>query len=367
MEPDLLAVVAAELVAPVPEPGGMTRRLRVEQDPRRVHRRGGDDHRPRPHHPLGPALPLEVLHPVGAAVGAGQHPRRHRAGDDLQPARLEGRHQQVVGRVEEGRRAAPGPARPAVVAGGPAPVGTRQHRAPNRHRRDPEPPRRPPQDHLGAARLHRRQVMAAARQGVGVVVAAGHPDQLLDPVVVGRDVGIADRPGDAPPLSCRAGEIEIGHAEADPPPDVGLAAPPPGAPEIEGTPLGREVRLLAGVEPEPGRRLALPAAPVRVERQDVGPRLGPVELPARVEHEHADAVLHQGVRGHRPGRAGPNDHDVVHRPALQDLHETIRALPARRAPSSDGPRGCTPRTRSDTPCRRSPALPASRSPSGSSR
>ena len=340
VKPDLLAVVATELVVPVPEPGGMPPRPRVEEDARRVHRRGGHDHRPRTHHPFGPALALEVLDPVGAAVFAGQHPRRHRPRDDLQPPRLEGRHQQVVGRVEEGRGAAPRPARPAVVAGGPPPVGLRQHGAADGHGGDAEPSGRPRQDDLGAPRPHRRQMVAAARQGIGVVAAAGHADELLNAVVVGRDVRVADGPGNAPSLPLRAGEVEVGHAEADAPPDVGLAAPSPGAPELEGTPLRGEVRLLAVVESVAGGRLALPAAPVRLERQDMRPRLRPVELPARVEHEHADAVPHEGVGGHGPRRAAADDHDVVHRPPLQNLHAP---RPANRR------RGSLPPARLPTP------------------
>ena len=195
-----------------------------------------------------------------------------------------------------------------------------QHRAADRHARDAEALGRAGQDHLRAARPDRRQVIAAAGQRVRVVVAAGDADELLHPVVVRRDVRVADWPRDVPAVPLRAGEVEVGHPQADPPPDVGLAAPSPGAVELERPAFRRQVRLLARVEPELLRPVALLQTPVRLEGQHVRPRQAAVELPAGVEHQHADAVLDQGVGRHRAGSAAADDDDVVNLAALQDFH-----------------------------------------------
>ena len=44
---------------------------------------------------------------------------------------------------------------------------------------------------------------------VGIVGAAAHADQLLDLVVVGRDVGVGDRPRDLPAVALGALEVHL--------------------------------------------------------------------------------------------------------------------------------------------------------------
>ena len=96
----------------------------------------------------------------------------------------------------------------------------------------------------------RRHEELAARQRVRVVVAAVDADQLIDLVVVRRDVLVFDGPGDLPAVLRGALEVEIGVAQADASPDVGLAAVSPHANQLEGLALRREVRLLLRVEEE---------------------------------------------------------------------------------------------------------------------
>ena len=321
VEADLLAVVASELVVAVAEPVRVTRRRRVEQDAGGVHRRGGDHDRARPDVALGAAAALEVLHARGPALGVGRHPRRDRARDDLQPPGLDGGQQEIVGGVEVGGGPAAGAARAAVVAGAASVVRPGQDGAANGHARDAEALGRAGQDHLRAAGPDRRQVIAAAGQRIRVVVAAGDADELLDAVVVRGDVRVADRPRDVPAVPLRAGEVEVRHPQADAAPDVRLAAPAPGAVEVERPSCGRQVGLLARVEPELLRPVALLQPAVRLERQHVRPRQAAVELPAGVEHQHAHAVLDQGVCRHRAGRAAADDDDVVRLAALQDFHD----------------------------------------------
>ena len=57
-----------------------------------------------------------------------------------------------------------------------------------------------------------------------IVIAAADTDQLIDLIVVGRNVFVADGPRNLPAIAFRAGEIEIGVAQADAAPDVGFAA-----------------------------------------------------------------------------------------------------------------------------------------------
>ena len=363
VEPHLLAVVPPKLVAAVSEPGGVPCGPRIEQETGRIHRGRRHDDRPRAHRMFDTALALEIPHPRRTPLVVGQDARRHGAGDDLEPPALERRQQQVVGRVEKGRRATPRPARTAVVARRAAVVRPGQHRPPRGDRRNSERLGRFRQNHLGAARLDRRQVKAAAGQRVRVVVAAGHSDKLLHPVVIRRDVGIADGPRDVPAVARRTGEVEIRHAQADPAPDVGLAAPAPGAPEVE-RPVGRgQIRLLSRAQPKLRRHIALPPAPVRFERQHMRPRLAAIELPAGVEHKHPHAVLHEGVGGHGARGAAADDDDVMHVSALQHFHAAIPA-PCPASSSDDG-RACTRRTGSGIACRHTPAPRACRPPSGS--
>ena len=118
-----------------------------------------------------------------------QHARDDGVGADLELAGLQGVGQQVVGRAEERRRVAAAAALPAVMARRKAVVRHRLDCATDPHERHLEPLSRARQRDLTAAHLRRRQEVLAARQRVGIVVATAHADQLIDLVVVRRDVG----------------------------------------------------------------------------------------------------------------------------------------------------------------------------------
>src|SRR3954451_21147947 len=102
-------------------------------------------------------------------------------------------------------------------------------------------------------------MIAAARQRVLIVVAAADADQLVDFVVVRRNILVANGPRDFPAIAFGAGEVQVGVAERDAAPDVRLAATAPNPDEVEGLP-GRSLkrsglqidvelrRLLAGGE-----------------------------------------------------------------------------------------------------------------------
>src|SRR5262249_2261628 len=130
------------------------------------------------------------------------------------------------------------------------------------------------QEALAAPHCGRRHEVLAARQGIRVIVAAVDADELIDLVVVRRDVLVFDRPGDLPAVRVCALEVEIGVAEADAAPDVRLAAVAPDANELERLPLRREVRLVApGVEEELRLLLSLGLSRARLPRPDVRPVL----------------------------------------------------------------------------------------------
>ena len=104
-------------------------------------------------------------------------------------------------------------------------------------------------------------MILAARQRILIVVAAAHADQLIDLVVVRRDVLVADGPRDLPAVAFGPVEIEIGVAQRDAAPDVGFAAAAPDAIQVERLAGRRFVRLLFGdrdrTAADAGRRRAL--------------------------------------------------------------------------------------------------------------
>src|ERR1700690_1666938 len=116
----------------------------------------------------------------------------------------------MIGGAEERSGVAAAPAVVAVVASGEAAVSAGHVRAAPVHDRDPETRGRPLDDALAAARRGWRHVIAAPGQRVGVVVAAADADELVDLVVVRRDVLVADRPGDLPAVPLRPLEIHLG-------------------------------------------------------------------------------------------------------------------------------------------------------------
>ena len=120
--------VAADGAAGVGEAVGMPRRLRVEEQPRRLAGAGGEDDDLRAHLLLAAGRGVDVRHAGGAALVVREHLAGHGAGDDLEAAGGQGGRQQD-GRAREVRaRRASASALPAVVAGRPAVVGPGQDR-----------------------------------------------------------------------------------------------------------------------------------------------------------------------------------------------------------------------------------------------
>ena len=327
VEADLLAQVAADHVRAVAEAVRIRGRLRVEEQARRVDAARADHDDLGQHLPLGAGLAIEVLDALGAALVVDQDPRRDRVRADLELAGLQREGQQVIGGVEEGRGVAAGAAVAAVVAGGEAARRLRHVGAASGDDVDADALGRLLQQALGAARRRWRLQEAAAGQRVGIVVAAADADQLLDLVVVGRDVGVGDRPGDLPAVLRRALEVEIGQPEADAAPDVGLAAVAPHPVEVEVLAVRRGVRLLLRVEEEGRRRLAAGPALARLPRAHVGPVGGAIELRAGVEEEDVDALPRQVPRRHAPRRTAADDDDGVDLRRPDDLHGAEAALP----------------------------------------
>ena len=311
IEADLLAQVAADDVRAVADAVRIRGRLRVEQDARRVDAAGADDHDLAQHLVLGAGLAVEVLDAARLALVVDQHARDDRVRPDLELAGLQRERDQVIGGAEERRRVAAGAAAAAVVAGREAARRLGHVGAAAGDDVDAERLGALLQQPFAAARRRRRLQELAARQRLGVVVTAADADHLLDLVVVGRDVGVRDRPGDLPAVAGRGLEIHLRQAQADAAPDVGLAAQAPHPRQVEVLALGDLVGLLLRVQVERLRRLALGPALARLPRADVRPELAALELVAGVQHQHLDALLRQVPRGHPAGRAAADDDDGV--------------------------------------------------------
>ena len=163
-------------------------------------------------------------------------------------------------------------------------------------------------------------MVAAAGQRVLVVVAAAHADELIDFVVIRSQVLIADRPGDLPSVAIRAGEIEIGVAQGNAAPNVGLPAAAPDAHQVEG--LSRRSAIGSGlqVDVELRRLLARGKFLGDLPRLDVTPELGSRELGAGVQHQDAQTLPRQVPGRHAAGRSGADDDDVVDFGAFGSLH-----------------------------------------------
>ena len=164
----------------------------------------------------------------------------------------------------------------------------------------PRPRRGLLQQPFTAARRGRRLHELAARERVRRVGAAADANQLFDPVVVRRDVGVSDRPRDLPAVALGPLEVHLGVAEADATPDVGLAAVTPDTNELEGPIGGREIGLLLDVEKELRRLLPAGGALTRFPWLNVGPELRAVEAVAGIEHQDLDALFRQVPGRHAP-------------------------------------------------------------------
>ena len=254
---------------------------------------------------------VEVLDALRPPAIVHEDARDDGVGADLELPGLQRERNQVVGGVEEGGRVAAAPAGAAVVAGReaadrPRHVGTTA--ADDRHA---ERAGGSLQQSLAAARGRRRQEVLAAGERVRVIVSATHADELVHLVVVGRDVLVADGPGNLPAVAFRSRELEVAIAQADAAPDVGLAAEAPDPPQVEGPALRREDRLLLLAEEEVRRRLAAPPALPLLVRQDVRPVLRSIELRPRIEETDLDALPGQVPRRHPAGRTAADDDDGV--------------------------------------------------------
>src|SRR5204862_7786668 len=100
-----------------------------------------------------------------------------------------------------------------------------------------------------AASWRRRRLQElAARQDLGIVGASAHANELLDAIVVRRQLRVRDRPRDFPAIALCRLEVHLRVAQADPAPDVRFATVSPHAGQVERTALGREIWLLLRVE-----------------------------------------------------------------------------------------------------------------------
>jgi len=141
-------------------------------------------------------------------------------------------------------------------------------------------------------------VIAAARQRVRIVVTAANANELVDAVVVRSDVLVRNGPGNFPAITLRALEIQIGESQRDAAPNVGLAADSPNAPEIERF-FGRgEVGLFLGTQPERWWLLAALYPFPPFIRRDMSPKVFPVEMCARVQHQDSGTLVRQVPGSH---------------------------------------------------------------------
>ena len=167
----------------------MALRLRVEQDARRVHAARADDDDLGERLPLRAGLPIEILHAVRAA-------RSRPSGCAPRPHSIESRAARSAARTAAGdrrnRRTTPCRSRRRNCRSSGTPEiresAASCWRAGRRRRGCRRLRIALLQQPLAAARRRRRLQELAAGQHLGVVRAAAHADQLLDLVVVRRDV-----------------------------------------------------------------------------------------------------------------------------------------------------------------------------------
>jgi hypothetical protein len=326
MEAHLLAQVPADHVVLVADAVRVRRRRRVQQDARGVDATGAHHDDLAEHLAFGTGVAVEVLHASREPLVIDQHARHHRVAADLQLAGLHGVGEEMVGRAEERGRVAAAAALAAVMAGGKPVVGHRLHGAANAHERHPQPLAGARQRDFGTAHLRRRQEVPAPRQRVVVIVAATHADQLIDLVVVGRHVGVVDGPGDVPAIDLAGPEVHLRVAQADASPHVGLAADAPHANQLEVLIGGREIGLFLRVEEELIRQLTARPTLARFGSAHVRPVLRAIELAARVEQQHVDALPREVPRRHATRRAGADDDDRVDLGGGLDEHVGILVM-----------------------------------------
>ena len=272
----------------------MPARARVEEKPRRLAGARGQHHHPGLHLDLLPGGGVDVGHARGAPLVVGRHLPGHGPGDHLQPAGREGRGKEDGGHGEVGVGGAASTALPAVVAGRASVVGPGDDREARGNAGNAGLPRRLLDQALVAAGLRRGQ-----EDAVGLVlealVGAEEPHQALEPVVVGGDVVVGDRP--VVPVAVAAAPLEVPGAEPQ------RDAAPVVRPATEHAPA-KPAELLALLH-RVGLAGNVPASVAGVELPE-GPGPVPATPPRRVvvPGEHVAVLLHV------PLRPGLEEHDL---------------------------------------------------------
>ena len=155
-----------------------------------------------------------------------------------------------------------------------------------------------------------RQMVFASGKGIGIVISAANSNQLLNLVVIGSNVFVADGPGDFPAIPLRRLKVEVGASEADAPPDIGLPAMSPHPEQTIRLRWRRQQRLLLFGQEKFWRLFT----PMRAFPPFVGshmrPEISAVEALAGIEHEHIDALTSQ-IPGRHPARGAGTDDDHV--------------------------------------------------------
>ena len=297
--------------------------------------RGRAEHdRLREHLALGAG---DAVHVVDAAAAAGVvqlHVAHHRVRDEGQPSGGRGRRQRAGGARVVGAGRAPAAAGAAVVAGRTSTHGRGEdRRAPDGEGAPELLLERLARDHLAAVERHGRQEHAVGklRDAFGLSADA---DEALDPVVVGRELGVLERPVRSEAVAARRLHVVVADAVALTAPHDRLAAHVPAADPGERAVLGRRVRAVVVVDEQVVRvlvalvallldRLLLlqgPGRPLAAQRHLVGELVlgvvdGRVELAPGLQHRHRQAGLGQLPGRPAAGRAGA-DHDRVEDVAL---------------------------------------------------
>src|SRR5262249_26300924 len=153
---------------------------------------------------------IEVLYAVREPFVVDQQARDYGVIDDLEPLGFECGLDQVIRRIEERSDVAAAPALTAEVALGMSVVIARHDGAAPGDDRNPNGFGRFLHQALAAAWSWRGHVELTPRQGILIVCAARNADELIDVVVVRRDVLVANRPWDFPAVLRRTFEVEVG-------------------------------------------------------------------------------------------------------------------------------------------------------------
>ena len=115
----------------------------------------------------------------------------------------------MIGGIEEAAGIASAPALTAVMAGRPPVMIAGQHGPPPGDDRNPHARRCFPQQHLAAAGRRCGHMILAAREDLGIVVAAAHADELVHLVIVWSQVLVRDRPTDSDAVALRRLEVQV--------------------------------------------------------------------------------------------------------------------------------------------------------------